>query len=217
MQTRRNYPVFSGTNAFERTERDRRYSSLQSCLAVSDHALRGRAGLVTGASSGIGRAIALTLATEGVALALVGRDKARLVDIAQEARAAGAPMVTPLLVDLADEVRVRAAAATVAHMVDKLDLLVHSAGAYERRAVAEASVEALDRQYHANLRGPYLPTQLLLPRLRARGGDIIFVNSTQGIAASPNVGAYAATQHGMKALADSLRAEVNCDRVRVLV
>ena len=88
---------------------------------MSDHALRGRAGLGTGASSGIGRAIALTLATEGVALALVGRDKARLVDIAQEARAAGAPMVTPLLVDLADEVRVRAAAAIVAHMVDKLD------------------------------------------------------------------------------------------------
>ena len=178
--------------------------------------LHGLTGVVTGASSGIGRAIALALAAEGAALTLVGRDRVRLDAVAQEAHMAGAPSAAPLLVDLADEGCVRAAATKVAHTVDKLDLLVHSAGVYERGAVASAPVEALDQQYRANLRAPYLLTQLLLPRLRVDGGDIIFINSTQGIAAGPDVGAYAATQHGVKALADSLRAEVNGDRVRVL-
>jgi NAD(P)-dependent dehydrogenase (short-subunit alcohol dehydrogenase family) len=118
--------------------------------------------------------------------------------------------------DLGDADAVRRLAAGTLERFGRVDILVHCAGLYERGAVAEASADSFDRQFAANLRGPYLLTQLLLPRLKAQGGDIVFVNSTQGLAASPRVAQFAATQHGLKALADSLRDEVNGDGVRVL-
>jgi NAD(P)-dependent dehydrogenase (short-subunit alcohol dehydrogenase family) len=104
----------------------------------------------------------------------------------------------------------------VLERADPPDVLIHSAGLYARGDTATAALDAFDRQLAANLRGPYQLTQLLLPRLRAARGDVVFVNSTQGLAASPRVGQFAATQHGLKAIADSLRAEVNADGVRVL-
>lgn len=179
-------------------------------------ALRDRAAIITGASRGIGRAIALALAAEGAALCLIGRDAARLAACEASVRAAGARQVTALDVDLTEETALRRLAATALGAFEELDILVHSAGVYERGEVAAASPEAFDRQFEANLRAPYLLTQLLLPRLRMRRGDIVFINSTQGLAASARVGPFAATQHGLKAIADSLREEVNADGVRVL-
>ncbi|HLJ63063.1 MAG TPA: SDR family NAD(P)-dependent oxidoreductase [Stellaceae bacterium] len=178
--------------------------------------LSGRTALVTGAGSGIGEALALGLAGLGAAVALVGRTEERLATTAREARAAGAPLVLPLPADLADEDSLRALATRVSRELPTLDLLVHCAGLYERGAVASAAIETLDQQYRTNLRAPFLLTQLLLPLLSRGRGDIVFVNSTQGLAASPEVGAFAATQHGLKALADSLRGEVNGFGIRVL-
>jgi len=66
------------------------------------------------------------------------------------------------------------------------------------------------------VRGPYLLTQCLLPLLRRRPGQVVFINSSAGLTARANVGQYAATKHALKAVADSLRDEVNRDGVRVL-
>ena len=82
--------------------------------------------------------------------------------------------------------------------------------------MATASVAELDRLYNANVRAPYRLTQQLLPMLMDRRGYVVFVNSTQGLNAGGGVGQFAATQHGMRAVADSLRAEVNTFGVRVL-
>jgi NADP-dependent 3-hydroxy acid dehydrogenase YdfG len=79
-----------------------------------------------------------------------------------------------------------------------------------------ASVGDLDRQYQTNVRGPYLLTQALLQNLRARRGQIVFINSTVGLEARAAVGQYASTQHALRAIADALRAEVNPAGVRVL-
>lgn len=95
-------------------------------------------------------------------------------------------------------------------------MLVHCAGAYARAEFASAEIEDFDRQYVANVRAPYLLTQLLLPALRASRGQIVFVNSTVGLSAGANVSQFAATQHALKAIADSLRDEVNADGIRVL-
>jgi NADP-dependent 3-hydroxy acid dehydrogenase YdfG len=83
-------------------------------------------------------------------------------------------------------------------------------------SISQTSVEELDALYRTNVRGPYALTQALLPMLVARRGQIVFINSSVGLAARAGVGAYAASKHALKAIADSLRAEVNPLGVRVI-
>lgn len=98
----------------------------------------------------------------------------------------------------------------------RVDLLVHSAGAYRRTGHTQTAVDDLDLLYATNVRAPYALTMGLLPMLRAGGGDIVVINSTiLARTADGDVGLYAATQHAMRSIADSLRAAVNADRVRV--
>jgi len=96
-------------------------------------------------------------------------------------------------------------------------VLVHCAGTIALGTVEEASVREFDDQYVANLRAPYRLTQLLLPALRAGGGgDVVFVNSTAALGPRAGVAQYAATQAALRSLADSLRAEVNDQGIRVM-
>jgi NADP-dependent 3-hydroxy acid dehydrogenase YdfG len=97
-----------------------------------------------------------------------------------------------------------------------IDILVHSAGVFSMGKLQSASVHELDLQYRANVRAPYLLTQTLLPMLLSRQGQIVFINSSVIMRPGGNVGQYAATKHALKAIADSLREEVNADEVRVL-
>jgi NADP-dependent 3-hydroxy acid dehydrogenase YdfG len=176
--------------------------------------LDGRTALVTGASAGIGRAIAVGLAAEGMAVHLMARRPAPLAAVAAEISASGGT-ASVWCGDMGDEPAVRSVAAAVT-AAGPLDVLVHSAGVIAIGPVAEAAVAELDRQWQINVRGPFLLTQLLLPALRARRGQIVFVNSSAGLSAAPGVSQYAATKHALKAIADSLRAEVNRDGVRVV-
>ena len=73
----------------------------------------------------------------------------------------------------------------------------------------------LTGQFAANVQAPYALLQAALPLLRAASGQVVFLNSTQGLTASPEVGQYAATQHALRAIADSLREEVNEQGIRV--
>jgi NAD(P)-dependent dehydrogenase (short-subunit alcohol dehydrogenase family) len=80
-----------------------------------------------------------------------------------------------------------------------------------------ARIEELDHQYALNVRVPYVLTKALLPLLIAARGQVVFVNSSLGVSVKrPEVGQYAATRHALKAIADSLREEVNSKGVRVL-
>ncbi len=169
--------------------------------------LAGRAALVTGASRGIGRAVALGLAAAGAAVVATGRDTAALDRLVAEGAARGTPLhVHPA--ELTDDLTVKQLVASVHAFVDDVAVLVHSAGLYRRGALAGADLADLDRQYGVNLRAPYALTQLLLPDLTRTCGDVIFINSTQGLTAGPQVGQYAATKHALRAIADSLRAEL---------
>jgi NADP-dependent 3-hydroxy acid dehydrogenase YdfG len=79
-----------------------------------------------------------------------------------------------------------------------------------------APIEDFDHLYRVNVRAPYLLTQQLLPLIKARQGQVVFINSSVGLNARARVSQYAATKHALKAIADSLREEVNAAGVRVV-
>lgn len=175
----------------------------------------GQVALITGAGSGIGRATALALAAEGASLWLVGRRLAALEDVAAQARSLKAD-VRCCAVDVGLDSDVAALAARVHAESAGLDVLIHSAGTIAMGALESAAVADFDRQYQINVRAPYLLTQSSLPALRSKQGQVVFVNSTAGLTAAPHLSQYAATKFALKALADSIRAELNPDGIRVL-
>jgi NADP-dependent 3-hydroxy acid dehydrogenase YdfG len=155
------------------------------------------------------------LARGGAALCLPGRDRPRLEEAEAAIRTAGARDVLAVQTDLTDEKDLKRLSGLISDRFGDIDVLVHSAGAYARAPLETATIVELDALYAANLRAPYRLTQLCLPALCRRTGDILFINSTQGLSASASVGQFAATQHALKAVADSLRDEINTAGVRV--
>lgn len=175
----------------------------------------GQVAVVTGASSGVGKAVALGLAAQGATVCLVGRKRATLEQAATSACDSASRFLL-YQVDLMEDAEIREFEACLRRDVRAVDILVHSAGVLTHGRVEAAGVEDFDRQYRINVRAPYLLTQVLLPPLKEQRGQIVFINSSVGISARANISQYAATKYALKALADSLRDEVNADGVRVL-
>lgn len=178
-------------------------------------ALNHQTAAVTGASSGIGAAIALCLAAEGAKLHLIGRNADALEAVAQCARA-NSPRVRTYQADLNVDEQLERLKTELKVDCEGMDILVHSAGVIAMGPVETASLADFDRQYRTNVRAPYALTQALLPMLRAHRGSVIFINSSTGLSTRANISQYAATKHALKAMADSFRAEVNADGIRVL-
>jgi NADP-dependent 3-hydroxy acid dehydrogenase YdfG len=174
--------------------------------------LEGQWALVTGAGGGIGSAIVEALAAAGARVALAGRRRGRLERIARQL---GQESIV-LEVDLDSEKETAAAARLFLRQAGRLDILVHSSGIHLAGPLGTTRVADFDRLWTTNVRAPLTLTQSMLPALREAGGQIVFINSSAGIVASPGTGMYSATHHARRALADSLRAEVNPDGVRVL-
>jgi NADP-dependent 3-hydroxy acid dehydrogenase YdfG len=175
--------------------------------------LKGRVAVVTGAGSGIGRAIARALLQSAASVCLVGRNASRLGRVAAESDGAPAIVVTTDLGrdDAPGEIGTR-----VARDFGRLDILVHCAGTMALDTTADASEEDFDTQLAVNLRAPYKLTKAMLPMLARASGDVVFVNSSVLRFPRADAAQYAATKGGLLALADSLRAEVNILGVRVL-
>jgi NADP-dependent 3-hydroxy acid dehydrogenase YdfG len=164
--------------------------------------------VVTGASSGIGKAIASALGAQGATLCVLGRNVGPL--------RITAPRVAKYAVDLAEETQIGDVPANIQKDFGGVDILVHSAGVFVQDRVDAATLADFDLQYRVNVRAPYLLTQALLPALRVRRGQIVFLNSSVAGNARATISQYAATKAALKAFADSLRDEVNTDGVRVL-
>jgi NADP-dependent 3-hydroxy acid dehydrogenase YdfG len=169
--------------------------------------------VVTGASSGIGRAIAAALASAGARVCAVARRRDQLEATAELAKSHG--RITPYAADLSVEGEVATLADELRRRAGGVNVLVHSAGTISLGPLGTAPIEDFDRQYAANVRAPYLLTQALLPTLRANSGQIVFINSSVVFAPRANVAQFAATQHALRAIADTLREEVNPDGIRV--
>jgi NAD(P)-dependent dehydrogenase (short-subunit alcohol dehydrogenase family) len=174
--------------------------------------VQGRIVLVTGASSGIGRAMAIAFAAAGARVLAVGRDQERLADTVA---ACGQGTSQGLPCDLSDDAEVRSLADWIGRELGRLDVLIHAAGTIEFGPTASADPGGFDRMVVINLRAPYVLTQGLVPLLRASRGHVVFLNSSAGIRPSPGVAAYGATKHGLRGFADALRSELNPDGIRV--
>jgi NADP-dependent 3-hydroxy acid dehydrogenase YdfG len=152
------------------------------------------------------------LASAGANLRLLGRDPDTLEPLAEKLRTV-CDDVRAFPIDLATDASLLALGAEL----DRVDALVHGAGAYEMGDIERAPIADLDLQYRVNVRGPLLLTQTLLPMLRRACGQIVFLNSTVGLEVRrAGIGPYAATQHALRAIADAVRTEVNADGIRVL-
>lgn len=163
--------------------------------------LRGARALVTGASSGIGRATAVALGAAGCELVLTGRDEVALAQVAERTRA------TVLLADLADRAAISELARRLATQVP--DIVVHNAGTGLSAPTGQTRASDVDQMLSVNLRAPILLTGALLPAMLQRGsGHLVFVSSIAGFLGVANEAAYAASKAGLTAYADSLRVEL---------
>ena len=179
--------------------------------------LKNQVALVTGASSGIGQAIATALAAHGAAVFLVSRNQSRL-DRATKTLRESSPEchLWSCPTDLGNPSDIDRLQRIVERESAQIDILIHSAGLYARGRIREASAAEFDQLYEVNVRGPLLLTKAFLPMLEAQKGQMVFLNSSVGHHAKGDVGLFSSTQHALHALATALRDEVNPAGVRVL-
>jgi short-subunit dehydrogenase len=177
-------------------------------------ALNGIA-VVTGASGGIGGAIARALAAQGMSVCLTGRDRGRLEDVAAQIRSRVAQvLVHPS--DLTTDEGIRGLVASVGAHSRRIDVLVHAAGTIRLGDIESVGWDDLDEQYRMNLRAPFLLTKAFLPMLKESRGQVVFINSTAALSAGADNGLYAATKHALRSITGSIRDHVNPYGIRVV-
>ena len=152
--------------------------------------------MITGASGGLGSALAAALAPTHT-LFLAGRPSPRLDEVAEQFGATTWP------VDFGDLDAIPAAVEPIV----ELDVLIHNAGVAYPGRVAESMVEEWQASMTVNVVGAVALTLALLPALRSAGGHVVFVNSTSGIDVSRGLASYSASKFALRGFADSLRAD----------
>ena len=172
----------------------------------------GQVILITGCSSGIGRATALEAARRGFRVFASARDVADLAEIARP------PSVETLALDVTDQHAIWAAAAFVMAAAGRIDALVNAAGYAHYGAVEEVSPEEWRAQFDVNFFGAVDLARAVLPHMReARRGTIVMVSSVGGRVVVPFAAPYCASKHALEAVSDSLRVEAAPFGVRVVV
>lgn len=175
--------------------------------------LAGKVALVTGASSGIGRATALALSKAGAKVVAGARRTDRLEALAKDVPGE----ILPLALDVADQRSVQDAVATAVGHCGSLDIVVNNAGLMLSGMILGADTREWTRMVETNLLGSMYVVHAALPHLLRSKGAVVQISSTSGRIASPASGAYAATKFGVNAFTEALRQEVTTQGVRVVV
>ncbi|MGC4071426.1 MAG: SDR family oxidoreductase [Nibricoccus sp.] len=174
--------------------------------------------LVTGASQGIGAAIARVFAKElpGCRLALVARSEKNLRTVAKACVKLGAGAAETFSADVSVEAEVAAAAAAVGKRFGAVDVLINNAGVFRAAPFVETSVRDFDEIVAANLRSVFLVSRAFVPAMAKRGrGDVFNMSSIAGLGAYPNSAAYCAAKFGVTGLSKVMREELREKGVRV--
>lgn len=172
--------------------------------------------VITGASSGIGRALARRFARAQWRLALAARNAKALEEVAHEARKAGADALA-VATDVTRDADVAALADAVRAKWGAAHVVINNAGLGTWGPLAETTVADFDQTIATNLRGPFLVMKAFLPLLRAAEGNRAIVNvaSVSGMSGTAGIGAYAASKFGLRGLTQSVAAELADEGIRV--
>ncbi len=173
--------------------------------------------VVTGASSGLGRATAQALAQAGAHIVLIARSTTDLEQVAAEIEALGRRAL-PLSLDLADADHIMQAVTRAVEVLGRIDLLVNAAGTDVPGRVADLPIDGWDRVLDVNLRAPFVLAQAVFPRMQQAGrGTIINISSVAGKRGWANAAAYCASKFGLTGLTQALAAEGKPYGIRVCI
>ncbi|HEX8178781.1 MAG TPA: glucose 1-dehydrogenase [Pyrinomonadaceae bacterium] len=176
--------------------------------------LQGHVALVTGASSGIGRATALAFAAAGARVALVGRAREALQAVEREITAQGGAALS-IAADVMQEADAERAVTTAVEHFGGLDVLVNAAGILSNGTIETTQLAAWDEMMNVNLRAVFHLMQLAVPHLKRRPGNIVNVSSVTGLRAFPGVLAYCVSKAGVDQLTRCAALELAADGIRV--
>lgn len=177
--------------------------------------LAEKVALITGASQGLGRAIALALGQAGARLALVSRNQQKLEAVAAEARAAGAEAEV-FVADVTEEAAVQRLETDVTARFGPLQILVNNAGINIRKEVTQFTLAEWRQVLDTNLTGPFLMCRAFVPRMRGQGyGRILNLTSIMSHVALAGRAAYAASKSGLLGFTKALALELAPDKITV--
>ncbi len=182
---------------------------------MSEGRLTGKVALVTGASRGIGRAIALMLAKEGAAVVVTATTQPHADEIASEIAALGGKAL-PLAGDVSSSIEVERLCGAALSVFKRVDVLVNNAGIVHRAPISEMTDADFDRVLGVNLAGPFYVTRRLLPGMvERRFGRVINISSISGTLACPRASSYGASKWGLNGLTKAMAEELKGTGVTV--
>ena len=170
--------------------------------------------LITGATSGIGKATALRFAREGASIAAIGRNEAALVELKKELDSFGIRSLA-IRADLSLQAEAAMTVSKTVEHFDGIDVLVNAAGHISTGTIEDTSLEAWDAMLEINLRAPFRLMQKALPAIISRRGNIVNVSSVTGLRAFPGVLAYCVSKAGLDQLTRCAALELAAKGVRV--
>jgi NAD(P)-dependent dehydrogenase (short-subunit alcohol dehydrogenase family) len=182
---------------------------------MSEKRLVGKTAVITGASKGLGKAMALSLGGAGARLALVSRDKERLESVAKEARALGTEAEV-FLADVSDEQRVKRLESEVIARFGTVQILINNAGINVRKTVTEFTLDEWRAVLDTNLTGAFLMCRAFVPHMKGQGyGRILNLTSIMSHVAIPGRTAYAASKSGLLGFTRALALELVAEKITV--
>jgi len=180
------------------------------------NSLKGKKAIITGGGRGLGKAIALAFAAEGVAVGITGQNEENLQTAVSELRGHGVE-ANYAAFNVANEAEVNSGIKQLADALGGVDILINNAGVAQFGTVMELSPADFKKVFDTNLYGVYYVARAVYPYLKASGqGDVVNVASTAGLKAGAGMSAYAASKAAVISLSQSMMAEWRKDDIRVI-
>lgn len=178
--------------------------------------LKGKNALITGGGRGLGKAVAIALANEGVNVGITGRNEESLKTTVAELEKLGVKAAYSVF-DVEEMAQVEQGVASIASQLGGIDILINNAGVGDFGSFEEMPVETWEKVMKVNLFGVYYVAKATLPYLKQnKEGDIVNVASTAGLKGGPNMSAYCASKAAVISLSQSLMAELRKFNIRVI-